>query len=555
MYVEGIASGGGSDWFYIAVIHAPNGAEVHVDDGDEDIDATVASGDYIGIPVHNQSSTYTITVTMNGLAAPDQTFTTGTTSGQMIEKTFEFAEIDITYDDEFRGQTLTITDGTHTPSPAQVVPSTGNNLVLRVPYTGNWRISAVDPVSGDTFYTSPDPIVISSLSQTVSCHLYVIPDGKTVTPTDDIQKWLECANIKGKSYTTLAEVLADEDTLRKLLTDDNAIDYLKRSTTWASGTGSITDSELAMGYIGAYDYAADTLLGDSTWAEAIGESTYSDLVLDVSVKTMTSNTDPEGECFGSTPPYDAQHTYFHAFDKDNTTFFATSQNPTNPHLGYKFIRPVKVNKLYIKNSQYATNVSQNIAVKGSTDGSTWQLITNLVLADVSAYAENTFSFVNDDEYQYIAVFPLDTLEWWNVMELQFYGREAAGVQTWLKAAGLDRPYTTLAEVLADHNTLASLMSSQDAVDYLVTVKSWIDTITADETAMRYIGRRNYAADTLLADEDWLNAIVASTYSSYVVTSLIPVMTSNTTPSGAASASSNWRSPESSRTTSDRKSVV
>lgn len=60
-----------------------------------------------------------------------------------------------------------------------------------------------------------------------------IPDGRTVLPTDDIQIWLNCAGIWDKTYTTLAEVLADTTTLLALINSPNAVDYMVRSTTWA----------------------------------------------------------------------------------------------------------------------------------------------------------------------------------------------------------------------------------------------------------------------------------------------------------------------------------
>lgn len=65
---------------------------------------------------------------------------------------------------------------------------------------------------------------------------HTIPDGRTVTPTDDIQIWLNCANVWDKTYTTLAEVLADTDTLLALINSPNAVDYMVRSTTWAVGS-------------------------------------------------------------------------------------------------------------------------------------------------------------------------------------------------------------------------------------------------------------------------------------------------------------------------------
>ena len=48
------------------------------------------------------------------------------------------------------------------------------------------------------------------------------------------------------------------------------------------------------------------------------------------------------------------------------------------------------------------------------------------------------------------------------------------IQTWLKCAGITNKtsYTTLADVLGDSTTLLALMSSNNAVDYLVRSKSW-----------------------------------------------------------------------------------
>ena len=55
--------------------------------------------------------------------------------------------------------------------------------------------------------------------------------------------------------------------------------------------------------------------------------------------------------------------------------------------------------------------------------------------------------------------------------------------------------------------------------------------------MTDIGANNYAADTLLADATWCADIANSAYIENVLNVKIPTMTSNTTPSGEASASS------------------
>jgi hypothetical protein len=61
--------------------------------------------------------------------------------------------------------------------------------------------------------------------------------------------------------------------------------------------------------------------------------------------------------------------------------------------------------------------------------------------------------------------------------------------------------------------------------------------TDNATAMTLIGANNYASNTLLDDSTWLNAICNSTYFESVLNAKVPVMTSNTTPYGKASASS------------------
>lgn len=109
------------------------------------------------------------------------------------------------------------------------------------------------------------------------------------------------------------------------------------------------------------------------------------------------------------------------------------------------------------------------------------------------------------------------------------------IQIWLHCGNVwDKNYTTLAAVLADSTTLLALISSQNAVDYMVRSHDWCADVCADSTAMTYIGANNYASDTLLADSgtgNWLESICNSAYFESVLNVKVPTMTSNTTPSG------------------------
>ena len=100
------------------------------------------------------------------------------------------------------------------------------------------------------------------------------------------------------------------------------------------------------------------------------------------------------------------------------------------------------------------------------------------------------------------------------------------IQTWLNCAGIfnKTTYTTISDVLADTTTLLALINSNNSIDYMVRSHAWCADVCADATAMTYIGANNYAADTLLADDN---------------PGLVPVMTSDTTPSGECVASNTY----------------
>ena len=678
MLFEALASGGGSDWYYTVLLKAPLGADITLDDGDEEVTAVGAGTDtIIGIPVHNASSAYTVSVEMDGFTKSGGTVNTPVQSGGILNPPIEvkFGHIELTFDDEFRGQPATLTD--QTLSTTITLPSTGNTLDLYVPNGGEWTISSTDPSTSLPY--EGKCTVPANLSGDTPLYLYMIPEGATVLPINDIETWLLCADIKNTGYTTLAEVLADEDVLFKLLTDDNANDYLKRSTKFAkraevpilsadsdkiykagqtfangyeawkafdgndstgavlnqsntvaylgyifddveeivkvtvsagtsfstqhvieysddgtdwtlcsdtatttaekqlatlninSGTGShrywrmkrttasagsgvcfslqfygegITDNELAMQIIGADDYASDTLLSDATWKSAIINSEYTEDVLNITVPAMTDATHPEGEVFGDSP-YEGN--IYYVFDRnDANSHYWLKGGPTygTTKIGYKFVDAHKIIGILTKNlSTDGSNLQWTTAtfdLKGSNDGTNWTTIGSLLtIPDTSALAVNKFVIQNNTEYQYYAVFPMSNkagnASYVGIHSIQFYGREAGGVQTLLKAAGITKPYTTIDELLADHVSLQKVISSHDAIDYLVTAKYFIDAITSDATAMRYIGKRNYAADTLLDDEEWLEGICGSEYFESVLNAKVPIMTGESTPSGRATA--------------------
>ena len=250
-----------------------------------------------------------------------------------------------------------------------------------------------------------------------------VPDGKTVTPTDDISIWLACGG-RSETYTTLSQVLADSTCTAALMADDNAVDYLVRSTTWAS---SITGDEDAMDEIGANNYCADQLLGDSTWNTAICNSVYFESVLNLKVPVMTSNTTPSGSCYGS-PAAASGFEFYKAFDENNSTYYSggTDIKPGD-FLGYNFQRDVNCRKVYIRGNQlvYPSNTTIKIVGVKNEGGSfvDYDIKTNIphTTGDQVIILDNPDTYV---AYKFVVTSGTGSggTQVFATYECQFYGR-------------------------------------------------------------------------------------------------------------------------------------
>lgn len=311
-------------------------------------------------------------------------------------------ELTVTCDADFAGTTITATDGVTTLT--QTCPSASPyEVVFEIPNGGEWTISGI--ISGQTYSASID--IPDSLE------LHSVPEGSTVLPTDDIQTWLACAGITDKSYTTLNEVLADSTTLLALISDNNASDYLVRSTTWASG---ITADSTAMTDIGANNYCADTLLADSTWATAICNSTYFESVLNAKVPTMTGDTTPSGVAYILPSNAGSGYEAYKAFDGDSSTMSAVSG--TLPRrLGYQFIQPVNVKKV-VAYSNYANTTG---ILRASNDNSTWEEIKIL---NHDSQTKEYIITESSEAFTYWEIESTQEYSWgsFDMYSLQFYGR-------------------------------------------------------------------------------------------------------------------------------------
>lgn len=320
--------------------------------------------DKTGTMVNNGAVTITLTAQDPSYTVPEG-YHNGSGTVSFTPSGGDGADLVVTCSDAFAGSTISCTDGTTTFT--ETCPSVSPYEVTfeSIP-TGIWTVSG--SAYGLIFSTS---VTILDFSATLNA----IPEGSTITPTDDVQTWLHCANIWDQSYNSISQVLADSTTLLALISDSNAVDYMVRSTTWAS---DVTADSSAMTYIGANDYCSNKLLSDSIWLNAICSSTYFENVLNAKVPTMTSATAPSGQVSQS-GIFENQSNYsgWKAFDGSNSTRWLAagsySTSPTN-YIQYMFVDPIMVKKIHLDftTSWGATSNITKIKLQGSNDGSTFE---------------------------------------------------------------------------------------------------------------------------------------------------------------------------------------
>lgn len=249
-----------------------------------------------------------------------------------------------------------------------------------------------------------------------------VPDGKTVTPTDDISIWLACGG-RSETYTTLSQVLADVACLNALINDNNAVDYLVRSTTWAS---DICGDSGAMSAIGLNNYASNTLLADATWCSAMLQSSYRESVFNVKVPYMTGETTPSGQCFESSVGLSEGVPTYYGYYAFNGAYYATgtweSSSPSVPqYVGYKFTSAVCIKGIMIHQGRAPYYGIKDFKFQGSNDGTNW---TDLK-SDTALLNTNYQYFTvenNTNDYQWYRVYDTSIYGSLSACNCQFYGR-------------------------------------------------------------------------------------------------------------------------------------
>lgn len=491
------------------IIISETGSTVTATKGQTVITATETSAGHFECDVP-EFGTWTIDAILGGDDA-QISLVVDTVKVYTVDDTHFHADITVTYP---TGATVSCSKTGETTMYA-----TGSPYTFTVHTAGTWTLTCTK--DGETWTKT---VNVTTSGQTFN--ILLTPDGTTAT-ANDVELWLYCAGIFDSTDETLADVLADTSTLIELMNNENAVDYLVRSTDWVS---TICASSDGMSAIGSSDDASESLIADSTWGTAIWNSTYVENVMNVHVPAMVTNILPNGVA----SDYRQLATAYIGFDGNTTTDYSSGTGrTTSDFLQYDFIAPVVVNKVVVR--RYNSTDLSKILIKGSNDGKTFTSLTEQITIGTDV---QTIDLSNTTPYRFYRLQADDTdgNHWFRINELQFLGRNKGGVQTWLRKAGItNKNYVTLDELLADTTTVNTLLADTDAVDYLVTCNIFAKNICASSMALALVGLHNYCSNTLISDEDWAIAIANSDYAEEVFNIHVPTMSNNTTPSGECSA--------------------
>ena len=325
---------------------------------------------------------------------------------------------------DLEGETIDIYYGTDpTDIRAQLTFDSTLALSFRATQIGDYNIAWASAAKPLTF-------TVSVLSGSMSVTYTPIPIGASATPVNDIQTWLNCASIFDKNYTTINQVLSDTTTLQTLISSQNANDYLVRSTSWVS---DICGNRTAMSYIGLNNYSANTLLADSTWCTGICNSTYFESVLNVKVPTMTSNTTPSGECFGSLVGYStSEYAAWRAFDGNTSDRWGNfSLSSVETYIGYEFANTSPIVKKVTLQDYWDGSYDvgpETIRVQGSNDGNNWVNLSDVITFPRN-HSANSYNITNSNGYNKYRILctthkPSNDTSYYSQLSIvQFYGRQ------------------------------------------------------------------------------------------------------------------------------------
>ena len=263
----------------------------------------------------------------------------------------------------------------------------------------------------------------------------------------DLWAWSIWATEAGitTTYSSLANLLADEKAVRQLMTVHKSVDYLANYPSGADREtlNTIINNDICAKWINISDYAYDKLsananiksvmntadkYGYGEWGK-IDSTTWGPLG---NVPIMTANNAPYGVASAS-HAYNNTYAAWKLFDRDDSSSWRGDNTSSTEWVQYEFVNPTIVNMMKIRPTVTESDLRiKDYNIKGSNDGTNFTTIyTGSFENDPSLATTDTFiHFTNDVAYKIYRVNLTNT--WsvpasgrWNygIATLQFYGRE------------------------------------------------------------------------------------------------------------------------------------
>ena len=190
----------------------------------------------------------------------------------------------VSLDENFKGQPVTLTQGTEIMR--KTCPTTAPYEVEFKPMNDGVWVASSTTKDGKVVSVDTEPLL--------EWGTYNV----TLKSGFNFREWLNRGRVE-KTFTSLDDVLADEPTVRQLMTVHDSVDYLvielSNDTDIAQ---TILDNDICAKWINLRDYALDTLYANAN-VKAVMDSVdkygYGEWALVSQVPIMTSNTAPYGE--------------------------------------------------------------------------------------------------------------------------------------------------------------------------------------------------------------------------------------------------------------------
>lgn len=240
------------------------------------------------------------------------------------------------------------------------------------------------------------------------------------------RQWVVAGGINIQKYNSLADLLANQEDIRRLCTIHAAVDYMCEFASVNNDLETIINTGLFAKWVNLRDYALDNMEANSAIKDVMDEADlygYGELVYENNewkpkgnVPVMTSNTAPYGEAF-STNAHPSNPAWG-SFDK-STSSSGTFTNAVNNVIGYRFTNPIMPKKL-----MYSMTDENKYVVKASNDGSTWDTISEEFTGQAATDVEIPLTATKYYLYCEICeTAKVSSGTYTTFREIQFYGRE------------------------------------------------------------------------------------------------------------------------------------